>query len=411
MKKLFLISTLLISQITFAKTHQYEVSPMIGYTFNDSYLPLNDYPIYGVETKFNQYNSILTPELSFYYERGKYDNGNSEQPDIYTIALRGVYDFTKYKNIAPFSKIGASNRTLLGNDDELRNAVFLDLGIGTKINFTDTLAFKIESLYMVNYYKSRINQHISILAGLNFAFGEVIYRKHSSAVEEDKPENIYVKPKKKNSIKKRNNRYMMEPTNIKPKIKELPKIAPLIIKNDAQLDGDNDGVVNTQDDCLNTPRNTKVNIHGCQIIEEDIILDNDIIETVEKETPPSIETDTCLEETYRKIANLNIKFKYKSFNLTEESKEKLFILTSFLQEKPEYNVKIIGYTDNVASKRYNKRLSKKRANAIKNMLIESQIDADRIYALGLGENYPVATNSTKEGRAKNRRTEIILLKE
>ncbi len=418
MKKLFLLSTLIITQLTFAKTYEYEISPMIGYTFNDSYLPLDNYPIYGLEAQFNNLNLPLAPELSFYYEKGDYNNGNNEQPNIYTVALRGVYEFDRYTTTTlPFGKIGISNRTLIGNNDELRNAVFLDLGFGTKINFSDAVTFKIESLYMINYNNDRVNQHISILAGLNFAFGNQVNNQPASPVY--KTQEIYTqpKPKKRRTYKKKQNtQYMAEPSEIKPKIEELPKIQPIIIKNNANLDDDKDGVINSLDDCLNTPSNTQVNAYGCQIIEKSIeeevvLIENDIVEATQTDAQNLMESETCLEDTYRKIANLNIKFQYKSFNLTEDSREELFILSSFLQENPAYNVKIIGYTDNVASQRYNKKLSKKRANAIKKMLIESDIDEDRIYAIGLGENHPVATNSTKEGRAKNRRTEIILIKE
>ncbi len=67
---------------------------------------------------------------------------------------------------------------------------------------------------------------------------------------------------------------------------------------------------------------------------------------------------------------------------------------------------IAGHTDNVGSDSYNKRLSQKRADAIKEILIHSHnIAPKRVKAVGYGESMPVADNGTVEGRAKNRRVE------
>ena len=66
----------------------------------------------------------------------------------------------------------------------------------------------------------------------------------------------------------------------------------------------------------------------------------------------------------------------------------------------------VGHTDSVGSDAYNQKLSVRRAEAVKAYLVSKGIEKNRIYTEGKGEKQPVASNKTKEGRAKNRRVEI-----
>ncbi|TEA74209.1 outer membrane protein OmpA [Allopusillimonas ginsengisoli] len=68
-----------------------------------------------------------------------------------------------------------------------------------------------------------------------------------------------------------------------------------------------------------------------------------------------------------------------------------------------------GHTDSIGTEEYNMGLSQRRANAVKDYLVGKGIPADRIYVEGKGETSPVASNSTREGRAQNRRVEIEIV--
>lgn len=71
-------------------------------------------------------------------------------------------------------------------------------------------------------------------------------------------------------------------------------------------------------------------------------------------------------------------------------------------------IHVVGYTDSQGTEQYNQKLSERRANTVRDYLISKGIPADRIDASGRGESDPVASNATREGRAKNRRVEITI---
>ncbi|MEO6663739.1 MAG: OmpA family protein, partial [Rubrivivax sp.] len=78
-------------------------------------------------------------------------------------------------------------------------------------------------------------------------------------------------------------------------------------------------------------------------------------------------------------------------------------LTTFLSQNPERTVQIEGYTDSTGSEQTNQVLSERRANAVKNALVDRNVAGNRITARGMGPSSPIATNGTAAGRQQNRR--------
>ena len=91
--------------------------------------------------------------------------------------------------------------------------------------------------------------------------------------------------------------------------------------------------------------------------------------------------------------------------LNEDSWENL---KNVMDRYPEITVTVTGHTDNVGKPASNQALSQRRADNIKAMLVSKGIDGSRIRAIGRGDKEPIASNSTKDGRAKNRRIEITI---
>lgn len=75
---------------------------------------------------------------------------------------------------------------------------------------------------------------------------------------------------------------------------------------------------------------------------------------------------------------------------------------------PQSLIDVIGHTDNTGSEAYNQRLSEARAQSVAAVLVSRGVRPDRVAAFGRGESAPVATNATPEGRAQNRRVEIVV---
>ena len=101
-------------------------------------------------------------------------------------------------------------------------------------------------------------------------------------------------------------------------------------------------------------------------------------------------------------------FDFEKAALQPEANEMVSRAADYLRSNPGSQVIVEGHTDHLGSKKYNQKLSEKRAGAIVSALKAKGIGTDRITAVGYGETKPVATNSTEDGRRKNRRVEIIL---
>jgi len=157
-----------------------------------------------------------------------------------------------------------------------------------------------------------------------------------------------------------------------PKIVEVVQEEEVVIEK-PEIDSDGDGIFDKLDKCPNTPAGAAVNADGCP-----------------------------------KTINLNINFENNSYAVQQTSLPKIDAFAKFLKEYKNYTAEIVGYTDSRGSETYNKKLSQKRAEAVKQLLIQKGVEASRLTAVGMGELNPIATNATTEGRAKNRRIEANL---
>ncbi len=112
--------------------------------------------------------------------------------------------------------------------------------------------------------------------------------------------------------------------------------------------------------------------------------------------------------TSGKVAIYDIHFGFNSAVIREESAPRLKEIADVLKQHRDWRLSVNGHTDNIASDQYNLDLSKRRAEAVKAALVKQYgIDATRLATSGLGETQPVETNETLEGRARNRRVELI----
>ena len=194
---------------------------------------------------------------------------------------------------------------------------------------------------------------------------------------------------------------------------DCPKV-PGLAKFNGCPDTDGDGIMDSKDDCPNVP-GPKAN-KGCPWpdTDGDGILDKDdkcpkVAGLAEYNgCPPPIITEEA-----EKMIDMHAKTIY--FNTAKSTfkpgvTEKLDAIVAIMKEHPRANFMIEGHTDSQGGNVYNQGLSQRRANAVLRYLESHGIAASRLSHAGFGEEYPVATNKTAEGRALNRRVEINLKK-
>lgn len=101
-------------------------------------------------------------------------------------------------------------------------------------------------------------------------------------------------------------------------------------------------------------------------------------------------------------------FRTAKAELLPEAADKLNDVVDVLKSYPERDIIVNGHTDSRGSAAYNRKLSRRRAQSVKDYLTSQGVEAQRIKAHGLGESQPVASNDNPEGRANNRRVEIVV---
>lgn len=106
----------------------------------------------------------------------------------------------------------------------------------------------------------------------------------------------------------------------------------------------------------------------------------------------------------------NIYFEFDKYELMPRSYVELNKLLQILKEHPSMHIAIVGHTDAIGSSRYNLWLSRKRAQAVWQYLIDNDIAHERLQYRGEGKARPIAPNQTEAGRFQNRRVEFVILK-
>lgn len=140
-------------------------------------------------------------------------------------------------------------------------------------------------------------------------------------------------------------------------------------------DDDKDGVINIRDKCSNTPITAAVDNYGCH------------------------KSNSKLLSLELKILFLSNQYEVRPRYYGEIKK-----LAEFMRDNPGSSVIIEGHTDDVGNELLNKTLSQNRAQAIAEILINTfRVDKRRVKAVGYGENRPIASNDTPEGKSQNRR--------
>jgi outer membrane protein OmpA-like peptidoglycan-associated protein len=183
-----------------------------------------------------------------------------------------------------------------------------------------------------------------------------------------------------------------------------------------ELDNDADAIPDVSDRCINDPEDPDgfEDADGCPDLDNDL----DEVPDLEDECPnekgdkaangcPKRYEGVEITETHIRI-NQKIHFAYNKAKILKDSFPILATVAQVLKDNPEIELSIEGHTDSRGNDRYNKKLSNKRAKAVMQHLTKNGgISKSRLTSVGWGEEKPIDTNMTEEGRAANRRVEFV----
>jgi len=106
----------------------------------------------------------------------------------------------------------------------------------------------------------------------------------------------------------------------------------------------------------------------------------------------------------------SVNFDFDKSNLKPEAKVELDRAVKIMQDNPDVVLELQGNTDNVGTDAYNQALGKRRADAVFNYMKAKGINPNRLKTVSFGKGKPVASNATDEGRAQNRRVDLVIIK-
>ncbi|CAM3588325.1 MULTISPECIES: OmpA family protein [Halomonas] len=180
---------------------------------------------------------------------------------------------------------------------------------------------------------------------------------------------------------------------------------PAGVAVDAQgcpLDSDGDGVPDFRDQCPGTPAGVEVNASGCPLDS-----DNDGVPDYRDQcpnTPAGVEVNAlgCPDS----VVLQDVNFEFDSAELTSNARNVLNGVAERLVNNTDVRVSIEGHTDSRGPDAYNKNLSQERAESVARYLASRGVASNRMQSVGFGEEQPVASNETEEGRFQNRRVEL-----
>lgn len=175
-----------------------------------------------------------------------------------------------------------------------------------------------------------------------------------------------------------------------------------------EIDSDGDGVPDSRDRCPGTVAGAAVDADGC---ERDADGDG-VVDRLDRcpDTVAGVKVDVRGCEIKEVISLPDVNFATGSANLLPESAATLDEAAATLLKHPEIKAEVGGHTDVTGPRAFNVKLSRERAESVKNYLVSQGVGADRLTVNGYGPDRPIADNATGEGRAANRRVELQILK-
>ncbi len=357
MKKI-LLSSIACATLMFASSaeYKYEVTPMISGAVTEGNTDLeNHFLSGGLSVGFNQIGDSVFDQIELGFLKSLQDvdfDGVNRDTSVTRVFSNLIKEYPLNAKTSLYALVGAGVEIF---DDEFANnedGLFGNYGAGIKYKLQDNLALKFDLRHVIE--ADHGDNTLLYNFGIAMPFGEVT-----------KPQLVKEEP-----------------------VKEPVKKA----------DSDNDGVIDENDKCPNSVPNAVVNSIGCEMDDDNDGVVNRLDQCPSTISNVKVDTKGCMT-----LVDLRINFDVDSSNIKDKYQPRLKEFATALNRNTKLKATIEAHTDSTGSKSYNKALSQRRAAATIDALSELDVDPKRLKAMGYGESKPVATNKTKEGRAKNRR--------
>jgi OOP family OmpA-OmpF porin len=196
-----------------------------------------------------------------------------------------------------------------------------------------------------------------------------------------------------------------------------PAAAPAVVPAPAPVrDSDGDGVPDDRDACANTVAGAKVDARGCELDSDgDGVLDR-LDRCPGTRAGAKVDASGCeLAEPAKPqpkkpevLVLKGVTFATNSASLTSASAATLDEAADALAKRGDVQVEVAGHTDSRGSAQRNRALSQQRAESVMRYLVSRGVNAANVTARGYGPDRPVADNRTEQGRATNRRVELVI---
>ncbi|WOD09107.1 OmpA family protein [Marinomonas sp. GJ51-6] len=422
-KRILLTSLIAASSAAQAQPEEgFTIAPSIGYYNMDNHRGVENNTALSLGLGY-QFGNPWAVEFVYVNADSEASTGGSSV-DADQFRVDGLYHLTERNQFTPYLAAGVGTTDLSpGSNNALINA-----GGGLKYALNDALSLRGDFRLIRDVEDHELDNLTTI--GLHFVFGGGLVDKSglkeqfADAVEEKKPEYEEEVAAVKEQVEEESTQAEEKIAEVKAEntdadndgvkdANDLCLATPANVSVDATgcaLDTDKDGVADHQDNCLATPANVSVDAKGCALDDDKDGVANHLDMCANSSAGAKVDEKGCyLVLESQKSVRLDVQFGNNSIAVDQKYYAQIEEVADFLKEYPNTNATIEGHTDDRGSASYNQAISEKRAQAIVDVLVDSfGISADRLNAVGYGEEQPLLNNDTEANRSINRRVTAVI---
>jgi outer membrane protein OmpA-like peptidoglycan-associated protein/opacity protein-like surface antigen len=427
-------------------THLYDLRYTSYDLLSSGFSASDPYGMNGSKTKFDlaaglemayYFSPLFSMDLA--YEKGKMTGANKSEyyeSNVSFVTLGANIDLkrslrTKEYNLVPYLRISIAHSTYDAerrfiSDDAIiegknGNALQLGVGLGLKYHINNKWCLNLMSEFVTintdawdGYdYGTGKDQMIKSSLGLRYTFTKGKHVDRTLAWQDNRVDRMQsrIDDQVNTAIKSIND-------SVDQKFRKL-------MNQPGTKDSDDDGIVDKFDKCPDVAGLFSNN--GCPPVEEVAVVKEKEAE-VEKKVEQASVVSTAVPASNGNSSNVRgmsdeakyrlkneiliemnpIRFGYNSYQLNAKAYEQLNVIAVIMRNNPSYKISLTGYTDDDGSADYNRKLAESRANAVSEYLQSRGISKDKVKIMAMGKESPLDDNTSRIGKANNRRVECKL---